>query len=108
MEKIGKTLLLFDIYGELLTQKQQTALDLFYNEDYSLGEIATEMGVSRQAIFDSIKRGEELLAHYDEKLGMVAKIETEHKCLADLELAIKENDWQKVAAVANNLKDILA
>ncbi len=107
MEKIGKTLLLFDIYGELLTQKQQTALDLFYNEDYSLGEIAEEMGVSRQAIFDNIKRGEELLAHYDEKLCMVEKVETELKCLADLELAIKENDWQKVAAVANNLKDIL-
>ncbi len=63
--------LLLDIYGELLTEKQRTFLQLYYEEDMSFGEIAKEFGVSRQAIFDSVRHGEETLEHFESVLRLV-------------------------------------
>jgi len=63
---------LYDFYGKLLTEKQRRAMELFYEEDYSLGEISALSGSSRQAVYDLISRSENLLLHYEECLGMVA------------------------------------
>lgn len=66
--------LLLDIYGELLPKSQQTALDLRYNSDLSLGEIAEEMGgISRQSVNDFIKKGKNRLSELEEVLGSAAK-----------------------------------
>lgn len=62
--------LLFDFYSSLLTDKQKLFFDLYYNNDLSLGEIAEEYEVSRQAIYDAIKRVEVLLLEYEGKLKM--------------------------------------
>lgn len=72
MEALELTLLL-DYYGELLTQRQQTCLDLRYNQDLSLAEIAQELGVSRQAVHEMISRAEELLRRMEEKTGCVSR-----------------------------------
>ena len=64
---------LLDFYGELLTEKQQQALDLYYNEDLSLAEIADEMQVSRQGVRAFIKNGEEHLYEFEQKLGMFGR-----------------------------------
>lgn len=61
MDKNVKVGLLCDIYGELLTKKQQNVLDLYYNENLSLAEIAEETGITRQAVKDSIEKGEKRL-----------------------------------------------
>ena len=61
MDKNVKIGLLCDIYGELLTKKQQNVLDLYYNENLSLAEIAEETGITRQAVKDSIEKGEKRL-----------------------------------------------
>ena len=61
--------LLFDYYGELLTEKQRTCFDLYYNQDLSLGEIAEEAGISRQGVHDSIARAETILRTMEEKTG---------------------------------------
>ena len=61
---------LLDFYGELLTQKQKRALELYYNEDLSLAEIAEDMQVSRQGVRAFIKQGEAHLEEFEEKLGM--------------------------------------
>ena len=53
--------LLFDTYGALLTEKQQTYFDLYYNQDLSLAEIAEQEGISRQGVHDAISRSEALL-----------------------------------------------
>ena len=53
--------LLFDYYGELLTEKQRTCFELYYNQDFSLGEIAGEAGISRQAVYDTLARAESAL-----------------------------------------------
>lgn len=66
--------LLLDIYGELLPKSQQTALDLRFNSDLSLGEIAEEMGgISRQSVNDFIKKGKARLLELEEVLGSAAK-----------------------------------
>ena len=66
---------LYEIYGALLTDKQQQCLELYFCEDYSLAEIAEEMQVSRQAIHDLLKRVEQTLEHYEEMLGFLRRME---------------------------------
>lgn len=66
-------LLLFDSYGELLTERQRMCLDLRYNRDLSLGEIAAELGVSRQGVHDNITRAEAHLQRMEEKTGCVGR-----------------------------------
>ena len=65
--------LLFDTYGGMLTEKQQEYLDMRYNQDLSLGEIAQEQGVSRQAVFDNLTRTEALLRRMEENIGSVKR-----------------------------------
>lgn len=65
--------LLLDYYGELLTEKQKTCFDLYYNQDLSLGEIAEEAGISRQGVHDSLARAEASLLELEQKLGCVAR-----------------------------------
>ena len=59
---------LFDFYQALLTQKQRNYLELFYLQDYSLSERADTFDVSRQAVYDNIKRTEAMIEEYEEKL----------------------------------------
>ncbi len=93
MEKIGRIALLHDIYGSLLTEKQARALTMFYEEDLSLGEIAEILAVSRQAVYDMIKRSEDILEKYEAKIGVLAK-ETQMRTL--LAKAMTNQDWQLV------------
>jgi predicted DNA-binding protein YlxM (UPF0122 family) len=65
--------LLFDFYGELLTDKQRELFDLYYNEDLSLSEIAEHAGISRQGVRDAVVRGEALLRDAEDKLGFVRR-----------------------------------
>ena len=63
--------LLFDFYGELLTEKQRRCFDLYYNEDLSLAEIAESEGISRQGVRDNIIRGERTLTEIEAKTKLV-------------------------------------
>ena len=65
--------LLFDHYGGMLTEKQRDCFDMRYNQDLSLGEIAEEMGVSRQAVNDNLTRTEALLRRMEENIGSVKR-----------------------------------
>ena len=67
---------LLDIYGELLTDKQREMLELYYNDDLSLAEIAEQYEISRQGVHDSIRRGEEALEEYERVLGLRAQQES--------------------------------
>ncbi|MGN1043252.1 MAG: YlxM family DNA-binding protein [Acutalibacteraceae bacterium] len=60
--------MLLDIYGKLLTPSQKECLDYYYNQDFSLSEIADNVGKTRQGVFDSIKRAEAILKDVDQKL----------------------------------------
>ena len=65
--------MLFDFYGELLTDRQKEFFDLYYNEDLSLAEIAENAGISRQGVHDAISRSEALLASFERVTGCVAR-----------------------------------
>jgi predicted DNA-binding protein YlxM (UPF0122 family) len=65
--------LLFDFYGELLTEKQRELFDLYYNEDLSLTVIAEHAGISRQGVRDAVVRGEALLRDAEDRLGFVKR-----------------------------------
>ena len=84
MENKHEMILLFDVYGELLTEKQQSIFDKYYNEDLSLSEIAEEMGVTSQGIHDSIRKCRKLLVTYEEKIGYISKLTDINKMLNDI------------------------
>ncbi len=65
--------MLLDFYGELLTEKQRECYDLHYNEDLSLAEIAEQSGISRQGVWDNIRRAEAALRETEEKTGLIRR-----------------------------------
>ena len=97
LEKLLQISALFDFYGALLTEKQQRCLEMHLFEDFSLSEIGSELGISRQAVYDIIHRSEQSLRDYEEKLGLVARHAREREELRTIsqmvqELTIKNND----------------
>ena len=76
--------LLFDFYGETLTEKQRELFDLYYNEDLSLAEIAEHAGITRQGVRDSIKRAEHTLRDMEDRLGLVARYGGTERCAEEL------------------------
>ena len=68
-----KMTLLFDYYGDLLTDRQKMCFDLRHNQDLSLAEIAQELQISRQGVFDNLSRAEALLLNMEEKTGCVRR-----------------------------------
>ena len=76
--------LLLDFYGPLLTDKQRMSLQLHHEDDMSLGEIAEELGVSRQAVHDNLQRARHILNDYDSKLHLVAQYEAREQVINEL------------------------
>ncbi|MGO4370630.1 putative DNA-binding protein [Paenibacillus sp. YIM B09110] len=88
LSKTTRVNLLFDFYEPLLTEKQQTFLKYYFHDDFSLGEIAAEFGISRQAVYDNVKRAEQALEGYESKLNLLAKHETLLKLTEQLEKSV--------------------
>ncbi len=97
---------LIDIYGELLTDKQRDMLELYYNDDLSLAEIAEHYEITRQGVHDSIKRGEEALEEYERVLGLL-KRENEYKqeLMHYKELALEVFEECKKISFARNIAE---
>ena len=95
--------LLFDYYGDLLTDRQRSCLDLRYNQDLSLGEIAQELGVSRQGVYDNLSRAEALLRNMEEKTGCVRRAMAARKAVSQI-LA----DAQQLTSYPDETVSILA
>lgn len=73
--------ILYDFYGDVLTEKQRDFLNYYYNDDLSLSEIAENEGITRQGVRDAIKRAEAQLYEMEEKLGFAAKFEHITECM---------------------------
>lgn len=91
LEKTEHMVILIDFYGPLLTDKQQYVLNLYYENDWSLSEIAENLNVTRQAVFDILKRAEYSLLEYEKKLGLVEKFKYTRDKLQEL-YELLEND----------------
>ena len=73
MDEILRASMLFDFYGELLTDKQKSIFEMFYLNDLSLTEIGQELNISRQAVRDQLKRTEKILSEYEDKLMLLKR-----------------------------------
>ncbi|MBE6595986.1 MAG: hypothetical protein E7644_09360 [Ruminococcaceae bacterium] len=89
---------LLDIYGLLLSDRHRELLDLYYNQDLSLGEIAAEVGISRQGVRDSIKKAEEELFFFEDRLHLLQKDKTVAEAAERLLALIGENTPLREAA----------
>ncbi|WP_322903842.1 putative DNA-binding protein [Paenibacillus campi] len=100
LEKTTRINLLFDFYEPLLTDKQQMFLKYYFHDDYSLGEIAAEFSISRQAVYEHIKRAEQVLEMYEHKLGLMDKHYRRSRQLDKLKQELNGNDfYNKQASV---------
>ena len=98
--------LLLDYYGDLLTQKQKTCFDLYYNQDLSLGEIGELLGVSRQAVCDNLTRTEALLRRMEEHIGCVqrhARIRAAREEILEAAAPLENHSDPAVSALAQRI-----
>lgn len=82
--------MLFDFYGELLTDRQKEFFDLYYNEDLSLAEIAENAGISRQGVRDVIVRAEAAMQEVEDKTGIIKRFEAQRPHLDAIAAAAEE------------------
>lgn len=85
LEKTTRMNYLFDFYQELLTPKQRSYMSLYYLDDHSLGEIAEEYEITRQAVYDNIRRTEAMLEEYEEKLRLFEKFQRRKQLVSTFE-----------------------
>ena len=111
MEKIVEQGILYDFYGALLTDHQQKIYEAVVYDNMSLGEIAEEAGVSRQAVHDIIKRCDKILGEYEEKLGLIDRFMATKSYLGELESEANKLDSSaeviKIKEIISKLHDVL-
>ena len=108
MAKDLNVTILLDVYGQLLTEKQRFAIDMYYNEDLSLAEIAEEIDISRQGVRESIKQGEKHLLEYEEQLGVVRRFRNISAQLEKLNSLLDTLDFEGKDKIAEISKEIAA
>lgn len=102
VEKLVEVGILYDFYGKLLSDRQYLAIELYYIHDLSLAEIGEELSISRQSVFDTLKRAENKLYEYEEVLGLVNKFNNRQR---DIENILKiNNEIYEIAKCSNDTK----
>ena len=113
LKKTIKITMLFDFYGSMLTEKQQQIIKSYFYDDLSLAEIADNIGISRQGVYDHLHRSEESLEDYEAKLGLLKKYNRIRENINDLEnmMAAKgllaEDQNQDLRKKLESIKSIL-
>ena len=82
--------LLYDFYGGLLTEKQREVMELYHEENYSIVEIARELKVSKQAIYDNLRKSDKILREYEAKLGLMMSLLKTRELVESIEGKIDE------------------
>lgn len=111
MDKNIKISILCQIYGKLLTEKQYQVIDDYYNNDLSLSEIAENLNITRQAVRDNIKKGENKLFEYEEKLNVMKKtMEQEEKIaivLSEIAKIQSKSSDKEVGKILEHIHNVL-
>lgn len=116
LEKDIKISLLLDFYGSLLTVKQARAIELYYNDDFSLTEVAADLSITRQGAYDLISRGCDCLNEYEASLGLLDRftklqngLETIKQCAINIESVATDlhtkQSAQDIITIATSLAD---
>lgn len=108
LENIEEISILFDFYGELLPEKQREIFRLYHEDNYSLAEIATEHGITRQGIHEAVKRSTEKLRSYEVKLGLIQKFQSSESVLSVINRKICDlrTEYSENAELCLILKEI--
>ncbi|MBE6023630.1 MAG: hypothetical protein E7231_10435 [Cellulosilyticum sp.] len=107
MEKFVVITYLFDFYQDLLTEKQSNLLREYYFEDLSLSEMAEQHGISRQSAFDTIKKTEQKLLDYEEKLHLFAKYQTSEQALLQIKALCQGISENLEGEHANSVNEVI-
>lgn len=107
MDKILEQTLLYDFYGELLTEHQKQIYEDVVLNDYSFSEVASEQGISRQGVHDLIKRCNKILQEYESKLHLVEKFVTIKEQIEQMEKSLREAEEPDKDELAQQLNAIL-
>lgn len=105
IEKTNRMNALFEFYSTLLTEKQMNYMEMYYADDFSLGEIAEEYEVSRQAVYDNIKRTEKILEEYEKKLHLFSDYMVRGELLDKLRNYVRET-YPKDETMLNYIEQI--
>jgi uncharacterized protein len=106
LDKTTRMNYLLDFYQALLTPKQRNYMEMYYLEDYSLGEISEEANVSRQAVYDNIKRTETMLESYEKKLHLYNRFEKRMKLIQKIDEHISGSEDVQLQTYINQLKEL--
>ena len=106
MNEILEHALLFDFYGELLTERQKEIYGQFIQEDLSLSEIASDAGISRQGVHDLIKRCNQTLKGYEDKLHLVEKFMTIRDKVQRIDELLDGYEADKAEDILKNIREI--
>ncbi len=105
--------ILFDFYGKLLSKRQYNIIDLFYLQDLSLSEIGEELDITRQGVYDTLKRAEDNLYKYEDTLGLVGKFKESHRNIkkileasGDIDNLVLENKYTEIMEKTKLIEDI--
>ena len=97
MDELCMISLLLDYYGQMVTKRQYEVLDLHYNSDYSFGEIAEELNISRQGVYDNIKRGKAALFELEQKLGLIGRFNRQKDKASEILKTLEEIDFSSLS-----------
>ncbi|MGI6077526.1 MAG: YlxM family DNA-binding protein [Fastidiosipilaceae bacterium] len=102
--EMAEAALMLDFYGELLTPRTAETMSLYYNDDFSLAEIADQFDVSRQSVHDTLKRGRRQLMEYETKLCLIKRMRERQSLFEELSSDLAKND---VEQAKKHLKDLV-
>lgn len=113
VKKLVEVGILFDFYGKLLTERQYNIVDLFYMEDFSLSEIGEELEITRQGVYDTLKRAEEKLYQYEKTLGLASKFRASQdnikrilELTEEINKSIEKSNYKDISYSTKLIEDI--
>jgi predicted DNA-binding protein YlxM (UPF0122 family) len=107
MEDTLRKNLIYDFYGPLLTERQRDIYQMYYAQDMSLGEIAEQLEISRQAVYDMIKRSAAILEDYESKLELLSKFQRQQAYLDQIEEHLDRLQKQAAAGRSDGQLEIM-
>jgi predicted DNA-binding protein YlxM (UPF0122 family) len=115
LDTIAQASLLYDFYGALLTDKQREVMELYHEENYSIVEIAEELGVTKQAIHENLRKSEKILMGYEEKLGLMRRLLETRELIEDIDKRIdtlieevRKTGPEKIGKSLEEIRDMIS
>ena len=110
IDNLAETSLLYDFYGALLTEKRREVMELYHEENFSIVEIAEELGVSKQAVHENLRKSEKILRSYEDKLGLMKSLLETRNLIESIDLRIDsliiKAEEKGADEIGSELKDI--